>query len=219
MQRGGGARRDLLRPRQPAVGRMLGQRRQMLDNAIELIGDRAWIARIEHDQIDDRRARRHHDVALPVGDLAVAQFEQDIEGGARRILAGELADEAAGLDRALDAPAELEEAPARELRHVLLGESRERRDDAKRRLDPLQHQRLGGTGRQPRVDHRDQIVERPPGIGREAVADHRRGGVRGPHQIGQCALEVRRATPRAPPGWPCCSEYRLSSHPRTPADR
>ena len=94
-----------------------------LDTA-ELIGDRAWIAGIEHHEVDHRSRRRHHDVTQPVGDLAVGEFQQDIE---RAVELGEreLFDETTGCNRPLDAAAEFEETPSGELTHVFLRQTRE----------------------------------------------------------------------------------------------
>ena len=71
----GDSRPAALRPR---------QRGEMRLDAVELKRHRARIVRIEHDKIDDRRARRDHDVALPIGDLAVGKFEQQFEAAIGR---------------------------------------------------------------------------------------------------------------------------------------
>ena len=59
----------------------------------------------QHHEIDHRSGRRHHDVTQPVGDLAVGEFQQDVE---RAVELGEreLFDETAGCNRPLDAAAE-----------------------------------------------------------------------------------------------------------------
>ena len=52
-------------------------------DAVELKDDRSRIVGIEHDQIDDRRLRRDHHVALPIADLAVGKLEQHVEAAVR----------------------------------------------------------------------------------------------------------------------------------------
>ena len=95
-------------------------------DAVDLIGDRARIVRVQHHEVDHRRLGRDHHIALPVGELAVGKLQQHVEAAQRRLNFGEAADETAGLQRALDAAAEFEKPPAGKLGHVFLRQPRER---------------------------------------------------------------------------------------------
>ena len=96
------------------------QRGEMRFHPVELKRHRARIVRIEHDEVDDGCARRDHEVALPIGDLAIGKLEKHFEATVGRAGEREGAHQAAGDDASLDAAAEFEEAPARKLRHVFL---------------------------------------------------------------------------------------------------
>ena len=126
---------------------------------------------IEHDQVDDRRARRHHDVALPIGDLAVGELEQHFEAALGRAGQREAAHQPAGQDGALDAAAKFEKTPAGKPGHVFLRQSGERGDDPQRGFDPLDDRAFGGPDGKRHGDHGGEIVDRPPRVRREAVAD------------------------------------------------
>ena len=74
--------------------------------------------------------------------------------------------------RTLDAPPKLEEAPASQLTHVFLSQSRKRRDDAQRAIGPLEDRAFRRRVIDGRIDQLEEVVQRPPGIRRKAIADH-----------------------------------------------
>ncbi len=156
----------------------------------QLMHDRARIVRIERDQIDHRRARRHHHVAQPVGDLAVGELQQHVERSLGRRAEGKLPHEARGRHGALDAAAKLQKAPAGLLAHVLLLKPGERRNDAQRTVDAVEDRAFVRSLVERRVDHLDQIGERPPGIRREPIADHRGRRLRRAGELRQRAIEL-----------------------------
>ena len=89
---------------------------------------RARIERIEHQEVDGALRAGAHRVAAAVGHHAVADLEQHFERAVGRILARQPADDAGDLDAALEAAADLEEAPAGEAVHVLVDETGEARE-------------------------------------------------------------------------------------------
>ena len=165
---------DLLGRRQTAVCRASAERSQMRFDAFELIGDRARIVRIERDQIDHRRTRRHHDVAQPVGDLAVGKFQQNVERAVGRRAKRKLRTKRqVASARSMRRPSSRKRQPASWLMFSCARPENDA-DDAQRAVDALEHGAFARSLFERRFDQFDQIGERPPGVGREAIADHRR---------------------------------------------
>jgi len=84
----------------------------------------------------------------------------------------EFAHESACSNGPLDAPAKLEEAPAGQLTHILLSQSRKRRDDAQRAIGPLEDRAFRWRMIDGRIDQLEKVGQRPPGIWRKAITDH-----------------------------------------------
>jgi hypothetical protein len=141
-------------------------------DAVELKGHRTRIVRIEEDEIDHRRRRRHHDVALPIGDLAVGKIEQKVEAALGRAGQGKPSRQPADQNSAFDAAAQLEKTPAGKPRHVFLRQSRERSDDAQGSLDALGDGAFVRPRCQRHADDGGKIVDGAPGVRRETIADH-----------------------------------------------
>src|SRR5262249_15372519 len=112
-----------------------------------------------------------HDVAQSVGNLAVGEFQQDVER-AVELSERELTHESARCNGPLDAPAKLEEAPTRQLAHILLSQSRKRGDDAQRAIGPLEDRAFRWRLIDGRIDQLEKVGQRPPGIWRKAITDH-----------------------------------------------
>ena len=140
-------------------------------DAGQLVGKRARIVRVEYHEVDDWSRCRHHHVAQSVGNLAVGELQQDVQ---RAIELGkrELTHETARCNGPLDAPAKLEEAPAGQLAHVLLRQSRKRCDDAQRAIGPLEDRAFRRRMIDGCIDQLEKVGQRSPRIWREAIADH-----------------------------------------------
>src|SRR5690606_29124534 len=109
----------------------------MLDDALDLERDRARVARVQHGEIDDRRPRCLDRVALPVGDRAVYQLEEDIETERRHGGGREALRETNRVASPLEAPAGFQEEPGAVAAHVLLREAGESRNEPQRLPDPV----------------------------------------------------------------------------------
>src|SRR6185312_16976924 len=94
--------------RKLAVLDAAGQSFDLLPEFGHLELDRAWVERIEHQQVDVGVAAARDIVAATMGHDAVADLEQHVERAVGRVVAREPARDAGDLDAALETPADLE---------------------------------------------------------------------------------------------------------------
>src|SRR3974390_387023 len=110
-----------------------------------------------------------------------------IESGVEGATEGAAANKTAGGQRALQPVTEFQEAPAVQLAHVLLRQSRERSDDPQRSVDSLEHRTLFGKLLERAGDGFDHFGKPPPRIRRETITNDRGGALRASRERRQSA--------------------------------
>ena len=147
-------------------------------------------------------------IAAAIGDLRVDQFDQRVERLHGRLRVGELAGEAAGVDRALDAPAEIKKIPTSDAVEILVHQPRQRRQRMQCALHPIRRsparRRYFARRFLNRGFDRNRVSQRAdqlPDVLRQSFADNR-GGALGAHGVGDAPshrLDVRDAPPAPAP--------------------
>ena len=185
--------RDLLHRRQAAGGVPLRQGAEMGLDAVELEDDRPRIVWIEHDEIDHRRQRRDHHIALPIADLAVGKLQQHVEAAVRRVRSPrkQRTRRQVKSARSMRRPSSRKRQPAS---WVMFSWARPDNDEMMRSAASTRSAMAlsEGPDRQRRGDHGGEIVDRPPRIRRETVADDRSRRARGAGRDTAASLPDRR---------------------------
>ncbi len=144
----------------------------MLGDQLGLKRDRARIEGVEQRHVAHRRERDADQRARAIGDLRIDEIEQHVEIVLGRLLMRELARQPAGVDAALDAPAEFVEYPARAAVEVLVEQAGERGDRGQRFVDTVEDLAIrpaarSGASTMTRLQPADQL----PGLLRQPLAN------------------------------------------------